>query len=64
MKKKIMTLMMGTLLLLTACGQTRDSSASGLLPVAAVQSAAQAITPVEEKAQEDTVNLPAEETVE
>ena len=24
MKKKIMTLMMGTLLLLTACGQTRD----------------------------------------
>ena len=64
MKKKIMTLMMGTLLLLTACGQTGDSSASTMLPVAAVQSAAQAIAPVEDKAQEDTANLPTEETVE
>ncbi len=64
MKKKIMTLMMGTLLLLTACGQTGDSSASTLLPVAAVQSATQAITPTEDKAQEDTESLPAEETVE
>ena len=64
MKKKIMTLMMGTLLLLTACGQAKDSSASALLPVAAVQSAAQAIAPVEDKAQEDTANLPTEETVE
>lgn len=64
MKKKLMTLMMGTLLLLTACGQAKDSSASALLPVAAVQSAAQAIAPVEDKAQEDTANLPTEETVE
>lgn len=64
MKKKLMTLMMGTLLLLTACGQAKDNSTSAMLPVAAVQSAAQAIAPVEEKAQEDTANLPAEETVE
>lgn len=64
MKKKIVTLMMGTLLLLTACGQTGNSSASTMLPVAAVQSAAQAIAPAEDKAQEDTESLPAEETVE
>lgn len=64
MKKKIMTLMMGTLLLLTACGQTGDSSASTMLPVAAVQSAAQAIAPIEGKAQGDAESLPAEETVE
>lgn len=64
MKKKLMTLMMGTLLLLTACGQAKDSSASTMLPVAAVQSATQAITPTEDKAQEDTESLPAEETVE
>ena len=64
MRKKIMTLMMGTLLLLTACGQTGNSSASTMLPVAAVQSAAQAIAPAEDKAQEDTESLPAEETVE
>ena len=62
MKKKIVTLMMGTLLLLTACGQTGDSSASTMLPVAAVQSAAQAIAPVEDKAQEDAESLPAEES--
>ena len=59
-----MALMMGTLLLLTACGQTGDSSASTMLPMAAVQSAAQAIAPTEDKAQEDTESLPAEETVE
>ena len=64
MRKKIMTLMMGTLLLLTACGQTGDSSASTMLPVAAVQSAAQAIAPAEDKAQEDVDSLPAEEGVE
>ena len=62
MKKRIMTLMMGVLLLLTACGQTGDSSASTMLPVAAVQSAAQAIAPVEDKTQEDTERLPAGET--
>ena len=64
MKKKIVTLVMGMLLLLTACGQTGNSSASTMLPVAAVQSAAQAIAPAEDKAQEDTESLPAEETVE
>ena len=64
MKKKIMTLMMGTLLLLTACGQAKDGSASTMLPVAAVQSAAQAIAPVEDKTQEDAENLPAGEDTE
>jgi Na-Ca exchanger/integrin-beta4 len=64
MRKKIMTLMMGMLLLLTACGQTGSNSASAMLPVAAVQSAAQAIAPVEDKVQEDTESLSAEETVE
>ena len=64
MKKKLMTLMMGALLLLTACGQTGSNSASTMLPVAAVQSAAQAIAPMEDKAQEDVDSLPAEEGVE
>ena len=64
MRKKIMTLMMGTLLLLTACGQQESNSASTMLPVAAVQSAAQAIAPVEDKMQEDVEILPAEEGVE
>ena len=64
MRKKIMTLMMGALLLLTACGQTGSNSASTMLPVAAVQSAAQAIAPMEDKAQEDVDSLPAEEGVE
>ena len=64
MKKKIMTLMMGTLLLLTACGQTGDSSASTMLPVAAVQSAAQAIAPMEDKTQEDVDSLLGEENTE
>ncbi len=64
MKKKLMTLMMGTLLLLTACGQMGSNSASTMLPVAAVQSAAQAIAPVEDKTQEDVDSLPAEEGVE
>ena len=59
-----MTLMMGTLLLLTACGQMGSNSASTMLPVAAVQSAAQAIAPVEDKTQEDVDSLPAEEGVE
>ena len=49
MKKKIMTLIMGTLLLLTACGQTGDSSASTMLPMAAVQSAAQGVAGVVDK---------------
>ena len=61
MRKKIMSLMMGALLLLTACGQTGSNSASTMLPVAAVQSAAQAIAPMEDKTQEDVDSLPAEE---
>ena len=64
MKKRIMTLMAGILLLLTACGQTGDNSTSTMLPVAAVQSAAQAIAPMEDKMQEDVDSLPAEEGVE
>ena len=64
MKKRIMTLMAGMLLLLTACGQTRSNSASTMLPVAAVQSAAQAIAPKENKMQEDVDSLPAEEDTE
>ena len=64
MKKRIMTLMAGMLLLLTACGQTGSNSASTMLPVAAVQSAAQAIAPMEDKTQEDVDSLPAEEGVE
>ena len=48
----------------TACGQTGSNSASTMLPVAAVQSAAQAIAPVEGKAQEDVDSLPAEEATE
>ena len=64
MKKKILTLMLGTLLLLTACGQTGDSSPSTMLPVAAVQSATAAIAPVDDKVQKDVENLPAEEDTE
>ena len=64
MRKKIMTLMMGTLLLLTACGQMGSNSASTMLPVAAVQSAAQAIAPVEDKTQDDVESLLAEENTE
>lgn len=64
MKKRIMTLMAGMLLLLTACGQTGSNSASTMLPVAAVQSAAQAIAPTEDKVQEDVDSLPAEEDTE
>lgn len=57
MRKKIMTLMMGALLLFTACGQTRDNSTSTMLPVAAVQSVVQAVTPMEDKMQEDVDSL-------
>ena len=64
MKKKLMTLMMGTLLLLTACGQTGSNSASKMLPVAAVQSAAQAIAPVEDKTQGDAESLLSEDVEE
>ena len=64
MKKRIMTLMMGTLLLLTACGQTGGSSASAMLPVAAVQSAAQVIAPAGDGTQRGAENSPTVETVE
>ena len=57
MRNKIMTLMLGTLLLLTACGQTGDSSPSTMLPVTAVQSATAAIAPVDDKVQENAESL-------
>lgn len=60
MKKKIMTLMMGMLLLLTACGQTRDNSTSTMLPVAAVQSAAQGVAGVADKTA-DKAEMPQKE---
>lgn len=57
MKKKILTLMLGTLLLLTACGQTGSNSPSTMLPVTAVQSATAAIAPVDDKVQENAESL-------
>lgn len=60
MKKKIMTLMMGMLLLLTACGQTGSNSASKMLPVAAVQSAAQGVAGVADKTA-DKAEMPQKE---
>ena len=60
MKKKLMTLMMGMLLLLTACGQTRDNSTSAMLPVAAVQSAAQGVAGVADKTA-DKAEMPQKE---
>ena len=60
MRKKIMTLMMGALLLLTACGQTGGSSASTMLPVAAVQSAAQGVAGVVDKTA-DKAEMPQKE---
>lgn len=57
MKKRIMPLMAGMLLLLTACGQTGDSSPSTMLPVTAVQSATAAIAPVDDKVQENAESL-------
>ena len=63
-KRRLALLALEGVLLLTACGQTGNSSASTMLPVAAVQSAAQAIAPMEDKMQEDVDRLPAEEGVE
>ena len=60
MRKKIMSLMMGMLLLLTACGQTRDNSTSTMLPVAAVQSAAQGVAGVADKTA-DKAEMPQKE---
>ena len=64
MKKRTMPLMAGMLLLLTACGQTGSNSASKMLPVAAVQSAAQAIAPAGDGTQRGAENSPTVETVE
>lgn len=55
--KKITLLATSALLLLTACGQTGNSSASTMLPVAAVQSATAAIAPVDDKVQENAESL-------
>ena len=55
-----MTLMMGMLLLLTACGQTGSNSASEMLPVAAVQSAAQGVAGVADKTA-DKAEIPQKE---
>ena len=60
MKKRIMTLMAGMLLLLTACGQTRDNSTLTMLPVAAVQSAAQGVAGVADKTA-DKAEMPQKE---
>ena len=60
MRKKIMTLMMGAFLLLTACGQTGSNSASAMLPVAAVQSAAQGVAGVADKTA-DKAEMPQKE---
>lgn len=60
MKKRIMTLMAGMLLLLTACGQTGSNSASEMLPVAAVQSAAQGVAGVADKTA-DKAEMPQKE---
>lgn len=60
MKKKIVTLMMGALLLLTACGQTGSNSASTMLPVAAVRSAAQGVAGVTDKTA-DKAEMPQKE---
>ena len=60
MRKKIMTLMMGAFLLLTACGQTGSNSASAMLPVAAVQSAAQGVAGVADKTA-DEAEMPQKE---
>ena len=60
MRKKIMTLTMGTLLLLTVCGQSGSNSASTMLPVAAVQSAAQGVAGVADKTA-DKAEMPQKE---
>ena len=63
-KRRLALLALEGVLLLTACGQAKDGFASTMLPVAAVQSAAQAIAPVGDKVQEDVDSLPAGEDTE
>lgn len=61
MKKRIAPLMMGTLLLLTACGQTKDISTLTTPPP---QSAAQVIAPAGDGTQKGAENSPTVESVE
>lgn len=58
--KKITLLAASALLLLTACGQTGSSSASTMLPVAAVRSAAQGVAGVTDKTA-DKAEMPQKE---
>ena len=61
-KRRLALLALEGVLLLTACGQTRDNSALTMPPLDAVQSAAQVIAPVEDKTQGDAESLLAGET--
>ncbi len=55
-KRRIALLALEGVLLLTACGQAKDNSALTMPPLDAVQSAAQAIEPMEDKTQGDAEN--------
>lgn len=61
-KRRLALLALEGVLLLTACGQTKDNSALTMPPLDAVQSAAQVIAPVEDKTQGDAESLLAGET--
>ena len=63
-KRRLALLALEGVLLLTACGQAKDNSALTMPPLAAVQSAAQAIAPTEDKTQGDAESPPTVETVE
>ena len=63
-KRRLALLALEGVLLLTACGKAKDNSALTMPPLDAVQSAAQVIESAGDNAQEDTANLPAEETAE
>ena len=59
-KRRLALLALEGVLLLTACGQTGGSSASAMLPVAAVQSAAQGVAGVVDKTA-DKAEMPQKE---
>ena len=59
-KRRLALLALEGVLLLTACGQTRSNSASTMLPVAAVQSAAQGVAGVADKTA-DKAEMPQKE---
>ena len=59
-KRRLALLALEGVLLLTACGQTRDNSTSTMLPVAAVQSAAQGVAGVADKTA-DKAEMPQKE---